>query len=166
MAELGYTADYDALEQPFEIVPVGEYLSIIEGSEYTPNNKGTGMILKLTYQIIEGEKKGSKIFENLNLQNESKRAEQIAQRALNSICMAVGVQHVQDSSQLHNIPLILDVIVKTEKDKDGNDKDQNVIRKHIPANAQKSSGGFQQQTQQPSGVQGSENKAQPWAVKK
>ena len=159
MAQLGYTADPNQPEESFEIVPAGEYTTIIEASDYTPNKQGTGMILKLTYQIIDGEFKGRKIFENLNLQNENAQAAQIAQRALNSICLAVGVQHVQDSAQLHGIPLIIDVSVK----EDPTYGKQNRIKKHIPVNGQTSApstSGFAQPQQQavPQGAK----KAQPW----
>lgn len=165
MAQLGYTADPNQPEESFEIVPAGEYTTIIEASDYTPNKQGTGMILKLTYQIIDGEFKGRKIFENLNLQNENAQATQIAQRALNSICLAVGVQHVQDSAQLHGIPLIIDVSVK----EDAIYGKQNKIKKHIPVSGQSSapatSGFVQTQTQQQTAPQGTAKKDQPWAKK-
>lgn len=165
MAQLGYTADPNQPEESFEIVPAGEYTTIIEASDYTPNKQGTGMILKLTYQIIDGEFKGRKIFENLNLQNENAQAAQIAQRALNSICLAVGVQHVQDSAQLHGIPLILDVSVK----EDATYGKQNRIKKHIPVSGQTSapatSGFVQTQPQQQTAPQGTAKKDQPWARK-
>lgn len=163
MAQLGYTADPNQPEESFDIVPAGEYTTIIEASDYTPNKQGTGMILKLTYQIIDGEFKGRKIFENLNLQNENAQAAQISQRALNSICLAVGVQHVQDSAQLHGIPLILDVSVK----EDATYGKQNRIKKHIPVSGQASapatSGFVQTQPQQQTApqTQGAK-KAQPW----
>lgn len=159
MAQLGYTADPNQPEESFDIVPAGEYTTIIEASDYTPNKQGTGMILKLTYQIIDGEFKGRKIFENLNLQNENAQAAQIAQRALNSICLAVGVQHVQDSAQLHGIPLIIDVSVK----EDPTYGKQNRIKKHLPASGQTSApatSGFSQTQTAPQG-QGAK-KAQPW----
>ena len=163
MAQLGYTADPNQPEESFDIVPAGEYTTIIEASDYTPNKQGTGMILKLTYQIIDGEFKGRKIFENLNLQNENAQAAQIAQRALNSICLAVGVQHVQDSAQLHGIPLILEVSVK----EDPTYGKQNRIKKHIPISGQSSApatSGFSQ-TQQQTSPQGTAKKDQPWAKK-
>ena len=161
MAQLGYTADPNQPEESFDIVPAGEYTTIIEASDYTPNKQGTGMILKLTYQIIDGEFKGRKIFENLNLQNENAQAAQIAQRALNSICLAVGVQHVQDSGQLHGIPLILDVSVK----EDPTYGKQNRIKKHIPVSGQTSApatSGFSQPQQQTAPQTQGAKKAQPW----
>lgn len=129
MAQLGYTADYSQPEEDFSIVPAGEYIAIIESSDYAPNKQNTGMMLKLTWSILDGEMKGRKIFENLNLQHENAQAVIIAQKALNSICMAVGLQHIQDSSQLHGIPVILDVAVKDDKTYGP----QNRIKKHLPA---------------------------------
>lgn len=130
MAELNYAIDHeDANENQFDPVPAGNYLAIIEESDYVENKKGTGMMLKLVYQIIDGPQKGKKLFENLNLEHPNNQAVQIARRTLNAIGVAVGIAHVQDSAQLHNIPLMLDVRMK-DSDEYGM---QNVIKKHLPA---------------------------------
>ena len=127
MSELNYTSNPEELETSFEPVPAGEYPVIIEDSDYIDNKNGTGKILKLTYNVIDGPLKGRKLFENLNLENASSTAEQIARKALNSICVAVGVAHIQDSIQLHGIPFKIDVRVKD----DPTYGIQNQIRKHI-----------------------------------
>ena len=128
MADLGYQADVnDANESSFDPVPAGEYLVIIDDSDYIDNKKGTGRMLKLTYQIIEGPLKGRKLFENLNLENQSDQAVQIAKRAMNAICLATGVTHVRDSAELHNIPFKIDVKMKESAEYGM----QNVIRKHF-----------------------------------
>lgn len=127
MAELNYKVDTEAPETSIEPVPAGTYPVVIEASEYVSNKQGTGNILKLTYQIIDGPKKGFKVFENLNLENQSQQAEQIARKALNSIGMAVGILHIQDTEELHNIPLYIDVSVKDDP-KYGL---QNNVKKHI-----------------------------------
>jgi hypothetical protein len=130
MAELGYTVNPDEKEQTFDIVPAGEYIAIIEASDFINNKKGSGQILKLTYQIIDGPKKGARLFEVLNLVNESEQAQNIAKRTLNSIGLAVGISHIKDSEQLHNIPMIIDVRVKGDENSDYGK--QNQIKKHLP----------------------------------
>jgi len=128
MAELGYQSDpNDAQEQSFDPVPADEYPVVIEDSDYIPNKKGTGMILKLAYQIIDGPFKGKKLFENLNLENVNDQAVQISRRTLNAICVATGVAHVQDSAQLHGIPFMVDVRMKDSAEYGM----QNVIKKHF-----------------------------------
>ena len=130
MAELNYNVNPNEMEDSFEAVPAGEYLVVIESSDFIDTKAGTGKILKLTYQILDGRFKGQKIFENLNLQNPNKQAEQISRKALNSIGIAVGVPSIQDSAQLHNIPLKLNVTVQ---DTDDYGK-QNRIKKHMAVN--------------------------------
>jgi len=130
MAELNYEVNKKELETSIEAVPAGEYIVIIESSDYVQNKQGTGMILKLVYQIIDGPFKGKKIFENLNLENVNKQAEEISRKALNSIGVATGVAKIQDSAQLHNIPMKLEVTVRNTDDYGK----QNNIKKHLPMN--------------------------------
>jgi hypothetical protein len=124
--DLNYKVNPDEVESSFDAVPAGEYIAIIENSDYVPNKKGTGNYLGLTYQIIEGNFKGRKIFENLNLENQNQQAEQIARKSLNSIGLATGITDIKDSSQLHNIPMLIDVGIKD----DPNYGLQNRIKKH------------------------------------
>jgi len=132
MAELGYEVDQNDLQQTFEPVPAGEYIAVIEDSDYVENKSGTGRMLKLTLQIIDGPMAGRKIFENLNLENVSKQAETIARQTLNSIGVATGVLRIKDSAQLHNIPMLIDVRVK-ESEAYGK---QNNVKKYSPASGQ------------------------------
>jgi len=131
-SELNYIPDANDPEQSVEAVPAGDYLAVIEASDYADTKTGSGRALKLTYQIIDGNFKGRKIFENLNLENQNAQAEQISRRALNSICLAVGIVNgtLKDSSQLENIPMYIKV---TAKDSPEYGK-QNKITKHSPVN--------------------------------
>jgi hypothetical protein len=146
MAELNYQADVnDTKENQFDPVPAAIYTVVVEDSDYADNKNQTGRILKITYQIIDGPMKGKKIFENLNLENESAQAEQISRRALNALCVACDVTNLKDSAMLHNIPLKIDVGIKPPvmaKDAAGNEYEQypmgNKIKKHLPLDDKKS----------------------------
>lgn len=129
MAQLEHTTDKNNASEGFDVLPAGEYLAIIESSDYVENKKGTGKMLKLTYQIIDGHYKGSKLFNNLNLEHQNKQAEQIAKKSLNAIGVACGVDVIKDSAQLHGIPMKLDVKVR-DSEQYGK---QNNINKHLPA---------------------------------
>ena len=59
---------------------------------------------------------GRKLFDRLNLVNGNPTTVEIAQRTLSAICRAIGRMQVQDSEELHLIPLIADVKVKPPKD--------------------------------------------------
>ena len=155
MANLNYQPDYeDSNEQSFEPLPAGQYVAIITESSMNETKNGTGEYLKLKYEVAEGQYKDRFLFENLNLINQNSKAEAIARRSLNAICKACGLGFVDDSEQLHNIPLNIDVGIK-ESDIYGK---QNIIKKHISIN---------EQTQKPvqekaEKTQKTSGKAKPW----
>jgi hypothetical protein len=86
------------------------------GSETKATKAGTGSYLKLEIDIVEGPHKGRKLFDNLNLENQNKQAEDIAKATLANICRAVGVLHPKDSSELHMKPMSIMVTVTPETD--------------------------------------------------
>ena len=65
--------------------------------------------------ILEGEQKGRKIFDQLNLVNPNPTTVEIAQRTLSAICHATGKMHVSDSEELHLIPMTIQVKIKPPK---------------------------------------------------
>jgi len=94
-------------------IPAGKYKCVITASEEKPTRSMTGSMLKLSMQVIEGPQQGSYVFDQLNVNNPSATAQEIAERQLSAICRAVGVYTPQDSSDLHNKPLIVTVRVET-----------------------------------------------------
>ncbi|MCK5614452.1 DUF669 domain-containing protein [Candidatus Pacearchaeota archaeon] len=133
MAEINYTVDANNAEEGFEAIPAGEYIAIIESSDYAPNKQGTGKVLSLTYQIVDGRYKGHKLFNYLNLEHQKENVVAIARKTMNAIGVAVGVREtVKDSGMLHFIPMKVDVIVKDDKDYGK----KNEIKKHSPVNDQ------------------------------
>lgn len=109
MAKIGFNANEVEPSTPFELLPVGKYLAVAVASEMKPTKTGGGEYLQLTFEIVEGEHKGRKIFERLNIRNSNKQAEDIAMRALSALCRATGVMELEDSEQLHDIPVVLDI---------------------------------------------------------
>ena len=73
---------------------------------------GTGQILWLDMEVLEGPLKGQHLYDQLNLINPNPTAEEIAQRTLSAICHAVGKLQVADSEELHFQPLLVRVVVK------------------------------------------------------
>jgi hypothetical protein len=127
MAGLSYNAGEEQ-ESSFDVLPAGEYVVVISNSDYKPNKKGTGMLLSLEYSVIDGDQKGAKVFEHLSPEHENAQAAAIAQRALNSIMLAVGLKSIKDTTQLHDRPLKIEVHVK----EDAQYGKQNKIKRHIP----------------------------------
>jgi hypothetical protein len=99
----------------FEAIPAGNYLACIVASEMKPTKAGNGEYLKLTWEVIEGDYKGRKLWCQLNIKNPSVQAVNIARGELSAICRACGVITPNDSAELHNIPLLLNVRVKKDE---------------------------------------------------
>lgn len=98
-----------------ELLPAGKYRAQIVESEMRVTKNGMGQFLWLMLDILEGEYKGRKIFDHLNLVNPNPTTVEIAQRTLSAICHATGKMHVSDSEELHLIPMTIQVKVKPPK---------------------------------------------------
>lgn len=101
-----------APREAMDVLPDGDYPVIVEASEWKQTKSGTGAYLELTLQVIDGPAKGRKVWDRLNLSNPNQTAVDIAQQTLSAICHAVGVLRVNDSTQLHNLPMLAKVKVK------------------------------------------------------
>lgn len=100
----------------YEPIPAGKYSAVITKSEMKPTKSGKGSYLELTFQVLDSEHKGRQLWARLNLDNPTALAEKIAQSELSSICRAVGVLTPKDSSDLHDIPMVITVRQKTGQD--------------------------------------------------
>ena len=72
-------------KRSYDVLPKGKYRAIINNTAIKPTKSGTGEYLAITFQIIEGDHSGRRIWQNLNLSNPNKTAEDIAKVELNSI---------------------------------------------------------------------------------
>lgn len=115
MAVLNFDARQVAPATGTEPVPAGWYKVVIDESEMKPTKAGDGYYLKLRYNIMDGQFANRKIFGNINLQNPNQQATEIGLKQLSAVAHAVQVLLVQDSQQLHNIPLKIKVKVRTDK---------------------------------------------------
>lgn len=112
MAALNFNATTVAPQEAFEVLPPGWYNVRITGSEMKPTKDGGGSFLSLTMTVIDGPAANRKVFDRLNLNNKNPKAVEIAFQTLSAICYATGVIQLQDSSQLHGIPMQVKVKVK------------------------------------------------------
>jgi len=119
MATLNFSTEGVEPLQPLDVIPRGRYEAMIIASEQKTTKAGTGSYLQLDFQVISGEQNGRHVWSRLNLDNPNETAVRIAQQELAAICMALGLTAVAESEELHDKPLLIDVIV--EKTKDGND---------------------------------------------
>jgi len=133
MAQLGYVVDPNLKEQSFEPIPAGEYPAIITESDLKPTKDGTGTILALKYEIVDGEYKGRGIYENLNIKNKNPQAQQIAVNALNEIGKVLGMKDIKDSVLLHGRPLVIKLRVKDDPTYGA----KNEVKAHLPYEGKK-----------------------------
>jgi hypothetical protein len=124
MATLNFDAGKVEPSTDFEPLPAGKYVAVVTDSGMKATKAGNGSFLELTFEIVEGEFKGRKVWARLNLDNPNPTAVRIARAELSSLCRAVGVMQPKDSCELHNLPLIVSVKQRT----DGEGEIRNEIR--------------------------------------
>jgi hypothetical protein len=117
MANLsGFDANRVEPSTDYDPLPAGKYLAVITESEMKPTKSGTGSYLQFTFEILDGQFKGRKVWARLNLANSNEMTVKIAQAELSAICRAVGVLAPNDSVELHNLPLMITVKCKKRPD--------------------------------------------------
>lgn len=132
MASLnGFDASQVPEQMEFTALPEGQYVVIATASEMKPTKNGQGQFLQFTFEVLDGPRKGGKVWARLNLINQNQTAVDIAQRELGAICRAVGIIKPNDSAELHNRPLLITVAVEVDDRK----REGNVIKKYEAVNA-------------------------------
>ena len=141
MADLQWFNASQHTEQPmqsFEPLPRGSYEVAIIESEMQPTKKGDGKKLAITLEVLTGTHKGRRIWESLNVVNQNSKAQEIALGMLSSICRAVNCPSPRDSADLHNRPMMAEVIIDEYQSQAGEKKSRNkVLRFFANANAAK-----------------------------
>lgn len=106
MANLqGYDASGGKTMEDRDALPAGEYVAAIVKSEKKDAKTHGNAYINLEFVVTEGEFYGRRFWTMLNLWNSNSQSVDIAQRELNSICHAVGKLRIDDSEQLHGIPM-------------------------------------------------------------
>lgn len=118
MAKLGKSFDsgqHDDMNSGFDPMPKGEYLSAVVESDIKDTSKKTGKYIKLKFEILKGEFKGRFVWTNLNIVNPNPVAVEIAQKELATLCRACGKGVIEDTQQLHDIPILMAIKIKPAK---------------------------------------------------
>lgn len=106
----------DVKSTGFEAIPAGWYEAELEKSTLKSTKAKDGKYLEFAFKVTEeGDAEGRKIWTNLNIVNKNETAVAIAQSDLKAICESVGFEgELEDTEDLHNIPLMIKVSVKPE----------------------------------------------------
>lgn len=114
MANLGKydpNADYGG----YDALPAGWYKVAVVESESKPTSTGDGEYLKLVFEVLEGKYAGRKIFQNLCTTHSNPITVRIAMANLKKLDQACGT-HAQDSTEFHNIPVMVRLAVSIRSD--------------------------------------------------
>lgn len=127
MALLNFSTAGKEEMDDFSVIPPNDYNVQIVKSEVTDTKAGDGKRLNLQFKILDGEFKSRILFTGLNIVNPSPKAVEISMKELTSICKACGKAEIEDSAELHKIPLTVSVKIKPAS---GNFDEQNQITKY------------------------------------
>lgn len=122
----------------FTPIDAGTYPAHIVASDMKETKDGEGHYLQLRFQILGGEFNGRVVFDRLNLQNKNVQTVEIAKKALATICEVCGIDLLNDSEQLHNIPMNIKVVIKPAK---AQYAEQNEIKGYEPHDGKVPEGG-------------------------
>jgi hypothetical protein len=112
MAHFSFDASTVAPQAPTGPIPAGVYLAHCTESDVGPLKSGNGTGLKMTFEILDGQYKNRKVWENLNIQHTSEETQRIAQSQLSALCHAVNVIKLEDTAALHFKPVKIKVTVR------------------------------------------------------
>ena len=115
MAALNFNANDVAPQPSRDPLPAGEYKVVAEASQEKPTKAGDGSYIEVTLVVVEGEHLGRKLWDRMNLNNKSAQAVEIAQGQMKQLCDAAGRPVIQDTAELHDIPVIAKVSLKPDK---------------------------------------------------
>ncbi|MBQ9811965.1 MAG: DUF669 domain-containing protein [Thermoguttaceae bacterium] len=114
------------------VLPPGEYLvEIVSEQADQPLRNGKGTALVFEYQIKDGQYRGQRIRDWLNLGHLDQTARELGQRRLKAIGESVGLSLFNDTRELFNRPFLV-VVSLTEFQ----GKERNGIEEYRPANLQ------------------------------
>ena len=115
MATLNFNANEVEPSKAFDPIPAGKYIAVITDSEMKETRAGTGRYLQLEFEITDGEYAGRKLWSRLNIENQNAEAVRMARADLSAICRAVNVLTPSDSIDLHNLPMVIKVHCRKDK---------------------------------------------------
>lgn len=128
----------------FKLAPAGDYIAKIVETGKVPTKETAALAVSkrkhrfnLTWEITQGEHKGTKIFEGLNLEHQDDKTREYAEERLLSIQDACGVVNCDDLDDLKGIECSIKVSVKKG---DAQYPDSNAIRSYASAKGVKKAG--------------------------
>lgn len=130
LPEVFRSEDVEADE--FELLQPGKYLAQVIKSELKETKSGTGKYISLQLKVIDGDSAGRLVFDNMNIINANDTAQKIGQQQLKSLVEACGLVEIEDTTELHGIPITIQVGIEPAK---GQWPEKNKVKKYLPETA-------------------------------
>ena len=106
--------DCKTVDPTDDFLKPGDYTVQIMESSIAPNKAQTGHYLKLVMQVVqEGENKGRKIYDYINIQNPNSTTEKMAARSLSALGRATNIWEITLPQQLLN-QIVIAVVTKND----------------------------------------------------
>ena len=103
MAQLNEEFSVDTLPASssgdFSPIPAGHYNVRVVKADLTDTKDGTGQYIKLRLDVVGPTHQGRVLFANLNIRNQSAKAEEIGRAQMGDIMRAIGLPKVTDTDQ-------------------------------------------------------------------
>lgn len=90
-------------------LPAGKYKVIISDTKQVPTRSGDGGYLAVELRVVEGPQQGGTHTDRLNLHNQNPETVRIANNQLSAYCHVIGKFQWNDTSELHNIPFMIEI---------------------------------------------------------
>ncbi|RLB94607.1 MAG: hypothetical protein DRH26_00635 [Deltaproteobacteria bacterium] len=136
LAGIALDKDVEESSGGFTVLPAGKYKACIVRDELKDNKAGTGKILVLKIQVIEGQYAQEILTDNINITNPSAQCQAIGQGTLKRICNMCQVQYPpQDTNGLMGKPMVITIGVEEfTSNTSGKPLKSNKIKKYDPPN--------------------------------
>lgn len=120
------------------VLPPGEYLvEIVSEQADQPLRSGKGTALVFEYQIKDGQYRGQRIRDWINLGHMDQNARELGQRRLKAIGVSVGLPMFNDTRELFNRPFLVVVSLTEYQGKERNGiEDYRPVQSQAPIQAQ------------------------------
>lgn len=120
MASLDFTINASDLPEggdgDYTPVPAGDYDVVIKDAEIRTTKSGTGQYIAMRLDIIGPTHGGRVVWSNLNIKNDSQKAEEIGRQQLGQVMRAIGLPSLQDTDQLIGGTLGVKLAVKKSEE--------------------------------------------------
>lgn len=117
----------------FDRLPDGRYLVTVSNDEQKETKSGTGTLLVLTLDVVDGEFQGRKWFQNFNIIHQNAEAETIGRQDLERLRKAAGLSGLMENTeQLYGPQFYINVGGRRRKD---TGEVEQVIKSYAPYSA-------------------------------